>query len=222
MGISVDTIASKVNSVDTASANSNKSLGQADFLKLLTTQLTTQDPTNPMDNSAFVAQMAQFSTLTAMNEMSASFESLADTLSGDRVIQASGLIERVVQVDSAGGGFFDGENMVGAVMMEYPSSNVTVNIYTETGELVQKIGLDGSQGEDLYFNWDGIDKDGVQRESGRFRMEAVAQYGDESSMVKIETLAKVESVSIGKGGAGTRLYLQGIGDVDMSSVHQIF
>lgn len=49
----------------------NSSLGQADFLKLLTVQLQQQDPMKPMDDSAFVAQMAQFSSLqqmTALND----------------------------------------------------------------------------------------------------------------------------------------------------------
>ena len=47
----------------TTSLNSSNQLGEADFLKLLVTQLENQDPTNPMDNQAFVAQLATFSSL---------------------------------------------------------------------------------------------------------------------------------------------------------------
>jgi flagellar basal-body rod modification protein FlgD len=45
------------------SSKSSQQLGEADFLKLLVTQLENQDPTNPMDNQQFVAQLATFSSL---------------------------------------------------------------------------------------------------------------------------------------------------------------
>ena len=45
------------------------SLGQEDFLKLMTTQLQNQDPFAPMENGEFIAQMAQFSTVTGITEM---------------------------------------------------------------------------------------------------------------------------------------------------------
>ena len=44
-------------------------LGQSDFLKLMTTQLQNQDPFAPMDNGDFIAQMAQFSTVTGIEEV---------------------------------------------------------------------------------------------------------------------------------------------------------
>ena len=50
------------------------SLGQEDFLKLMTTQLQNQDPFAPMDNGDFIAQMAQFSTVTGITEINNNFE----------------------------------------------------------------------------------------------------------------------------------------------------
>ena len=50
---------------------SNDTLGQSDFLKLMTTQLQNQDPFAPMDNGDFIAQMAQFSTVTGIQEINA-------------------------------------------------------------------------------------------------------------------------------------------------------
>jgi flagellar basal-body rod modification protein FlgD len=218
----IDAIAAQVNAPEKKDEASRQTLGQDDFLKLLTKQLSTQDPTNPMDNTDFIAQMAQFSTVTGISELSNSFEKLSETLSGDRVIQASSLIGHVVQANTGGGGFFDGENMVGAVMLEHPSSSVKVNIYSESGELIQEIGLDGSDGDDLYFTWDGVDMHGTQRGAGRFRVEAVANYGEESVQVPVESVNKVESVLLGGAGSGTTLLLQGIGEVNMSTVSQVF
>lgn len=63
-----------------------QSLGQADFLKLLTTQLSQQDPLQPADNKDMLAQMAQFSALAAQTESGATLEEIATKL--DRLIAA--------------------------------------------------------------------------------------------------------------------------------------
>ena len=62
------------------------SLDGGDFLRLLTTQLTFQDPLEPTDNEEMPAQMAQFSTLSATTESGATLEDIAAKL--DRLIAA--------------------------------------------------------------------------------------------------------------------------------------
>lgn len=61
-------------------------LGQADFLKLLTTQMTQQDPTDPVDNKEMIAQMAQFQSLAATTDMSDTLKSISTKL--DTLISA--------------------------------------------------------------------------------------------------------------------------------------
>src|SRR3546814_17946190 len=56
------------------------SMDQNDFLRLMTKQLTTQDPFNPMDNTQMVAQMAQFSQVAGIAEMNASLKALVENM----------------------------------------------------------------------------------------------------------------------------------------------
>jgi flagellar basal-body rod modification protein FlgD len=69
-------------------ASSKDTLDQSDFLRLLTTQLKFQDPLKPIENEAFVAQMAQFSSVAGISEMNEKLGTIAATL--DRMAQSAG------------------------------------------------------------------------------------------------------------------------------------
>ena len=65
-----------------------KQLGQTDFLRLMTTQLKQQDPLEPVDNQAMVAQMAQFSSVAGISEMNVSLKSIAEQISAQTALLA--------------------------------------------------------------------------------------------------------------------------------------
>ena len=67
-------------------------LGQEDFLKLMTTQLQNQDPFAPMENGEFIAQMAQFSTVTGITSMDESLKNVAAKLGETRIATAANML----------------------------------------------------------------------------------------------------------------------------------
>jgi flagellar basal-body rod modification protein FlgD len=84
------------NPTQATGATGQQTLGQQDFLTLLVTQLKNQDPLNPMENEAFVAQLAQFSTVSGITEMNGSLSKLAALAGGDSRSLAPQWIGRTV------------------------------------------------------------------------------------------------------------------------------
>jgi len=72
-----------------------QTLGKDDFLRILLTQLTHQDPTAPLEDKEFVAQMAQFSTLEQMTNMSAEMAKVFTVMARS---QAIGLLGKTVEI----------------------------------------------------------------------------------------------------------------------------
>jgi len=83
-----------------SAVSQNARLGMEDFLKVLLTQLTYQDPLKPMDNQQFMAQMAQFTSLEQTQQLNAKLEQL---INNQASLQSIGLIGRTVEVSSNSG-----------------------------------------------------------------------------------------------------------------------
>src|SRR6187402_1976001 len=100
MDISAINPLSAAATADTSNRIVQKQLGQADFMKLLSVQFQQQDPMKPMDDTAFIAQMAQFSSLQQMTALNTGVESLrADS----QLSSASNLIGREVTITKTDG-----------------------------------------------------------------------------------------------------------------------
>lgn len=93
----VDNAVNNFNKAHTVNGRTaSQQLGKDDFLKLLITQLSNQDPTNPMEDTQFIAQMAQFSSLEQMTNMNESFNKMAAMINSS---QAAATIGRTVDID---------------------------------------------------------------------------------------------------------------------------
>lgn len=194
-------------------------MSQSDFLKLMTTQLQAQDPTNPVDNSQFVSQMAQFSQLSATQDLLTSVNSLGSTVSGalqtSQMLGSSSLLNRQVLVPSSAISY-SGSSVTGAANVS-TAGNVTVNIVDATGKVVRSMNL-GSQSSGLsQFTWDGKDDSGNPVAQGAYSMAA------SSNGSSLDTYVAGAVTSVGYGGTGVGTYLQvaGVGGVALSQVAQI-
>ncbi len=198
-------------------------LGQREFLELMMAQLKHQDPMNPQDNQQFIAQMAQFSTVSGLQDMQQSFESLSNSLVSNQALQASSMVGRFVMVPGDKNYLpeGEGERFFGALELEQSSPDVRVSIYDDKGQIVKTLPL-GTQDDGLVrFAWDGTGQQGQMMPAGMYEVRASAVIDGESQALDPMVVAPVESVTLGRNGGKMQLNVAGLGALDMSAVREI-
>lgn len=204
-----------------------KHLGQKDFMKLMLAQMNHQDPTKPMDNGDFLAQMAQFSSVKGLKDLKDSFSSLATSLQSSQALQASSMVGRTVLVPGKTSELVDNGSLTGAVDIPNSTAGVKVNILDAGGELVKTLDLGSQKKGVAHFNWDGVlDKkapDGtfMKAKPGKYTVQAQMQTGGKPQAVNTLIADKVQSVSLGKPGEPVTLHLAGEGKTSLADIKQI-
>jgi flagellar basal-body rod modification protein FlgD len=222
MVLGIDTIkALGLSGTETAVAK-KQSLGQEEFLKLMTTQMTHQDPTKPMENGDFLAQMAQFGTVSGIQDLQESFKSFAASISSDQALQASGLVGRYVSVSSNQGLLAVGGEIKGQLDLTGKSPNVAVKIVdAQTGETVRTLNLGSQSSGAVPFVWDGYTENGVLANPGVYKLEASAIIDGTNTALATQVQSKVDSVIMGNGKQGVSVNLEGLGATDFNQIKKI-
>ena len=118
-------------------------MDQNDFLRLMTTQLTTQDPFNPVDNTQMVAQMAQFSQVAGIAEMNRSLQAIAASLGTSRLGDAASWIGRSMLVESDVTTPLRDGTYAGEIALPEGAEDVTVSFVDANGD-IWEAGVDTS------------------------------------------------------------------------------
>ncbi|WP_445368001.1 flagellar hook assembly protein FlgD [Methylomonas sp. BW4-1] len=209
-------------SSDTSSGVKKQSLGQDQFLKLLTTQMTHQDPMKPMDNGEFLGQMAQFSTVSGIQDLQASFKEFASSLSSDQALQAAGLVGRHVSAPSKEALLGAGGGVSGDFEMPSSSPNVSVKIIDpQTGATIREIDMGAQSAGTTTFEWDGKDSNKQFADPGVYKIQAEAKIDGVNTVLATNIKSLVKSVTMGSGSNGLQVNLDGVGTVKFSQIKQI-
>ena len=208
-----------VKSNDDVSSKKKDTLGQSDFLKLMTTQLQNQDPFSPMENGDFIAQMAQFSTVTGIAEMGESLKSLSNQLGEFRIATATNLLGHSVLVP----GNKVRPNSEGEIhgVLDLPRASSATNIvFSNTaGEVVHSIDL-GSQASGLVgFSWKDIPKE-LHNQDNPMKVEAFMNGENGRSGVTHSVFAEVLAASTGDSSSGVVLEVKDYGNINASDVRK--
>ncbi len=200
---------------------SRNEMGQEEFFELMVTQLQNQDPLNPADSNEFFSQVAQFSTVTGIQDMQASFEQMAETLQSSQALQASTLVGRDVLISGSDGLLATDGELSGAVDLAESTTDLALNFYDSTGQLVRQLSLGSQQSGLVEFTWDGLDDNGERALAGAYSVGASIVVDGSTYAADTLIANRVDSVTLGGGAAGMQLNLSTGGSVDLSQVKQI-
>ena len=209
LGISSQTEAQKAKS-DT--------LGQSDFLKLMTTQLQNQDPFAPMDNGDFIAQMAQFSTVTGIQEINNSIGKLVEEFDQARIATASNLLGHSVLVPGDTG-LPDEDGQLHGVL-DLPDRTLMTELSyldAETGEVLHSEDMGPLAAGLVGFSWLNIPQS-ILDEGKRIKIRAMIDTGEGPEQLSPSIYSKVVSASVGAGEEKqVLLNVEGYGDLNVTS-----
>ncbi|MBM4217665.1 MAG: flagellar hook assembly protein FlgD [Gammaproteobacteria bacterium] len=172
------------------------SLGQAEFLKLMMAQLKNQDPLEPMENGEFLGQMAQFSTVNSIGEMSKQLQGLSDQMASSRMLSSGSLIGRSVLSSGNYGDLIEGKSLDGAVRLTAPVDGAVVYIRNAIGQVMETFELGPAGAGDYPFSWDGSLPGGVNAMPGRYQVDVSVSRGGKTEAAKALLYIPVNSVSM--------------------------
>jgi flagellar basal-body rod modification protein FlgD len=203
-----------------AAGASSDTLTQADFLQLLTAQMQNQDPFNPVDNTQMVAQMAQFSQLSATTDMSTTLKAIADKLGATSPSDSMAYIGKTVLTAGNTAYGRSSGGLTGAVQLGGAASDVHVTISDASGAVLHTADLGAQQAGTVSYDWDGtIDGTNTSAGTGPFTVSVTANNAGATVSATNLVWAPVESVSTANGA--TVLNVPGVGAIDPSAIVQI-
>jgi len=199
-----------------------EALGRDAFLKLLTTQLQNQDPLNPMENEAFVSQLAEFSSVEGIKGMQESLETMVTSMRSDQLLSGANLVGRSVGLGNTDVRAAGGLNTELQIELDQPASNVSLQVISNTtGEIVYQGDLGPQWAGTVYTRWSGTDDAGNNLPVGSYSFIAVSENNGRRIEQPIAAVSRVTSVVWNPATQTINLDLSSGDSVAMSEIDRI-
>jgi flagellar basal-body rod modification protein FlgD len=219
--VSPDLLAT-VNPKKTTTADGSVDADTNKFLTLLVTQLKNQDPMNPLDNAQITSQLAQLSTVTGVNKLNTTLESLKTSYQSSEAMAATNMIGHGVLVEGDYVNLQSGKGIMGIDLASAADSVKLVVTDPKTGKDVQTIDMGARPAGTIPLAWDGV-PDGATSPlaDGKYLIRVVAtQAGQQLNDAKALSFDSVASVTTSAAN-GVKLNLPTKGAVAMADIKQI-
>jgi len=194
-------------------------LGQAQFMQLMIAQLRNQDPTKPMDPSEFLGQLAQFGTVSGIQNMQSSLSTLSDSLRSSQVLGGTSLVGHYVLADASEAVLGDAGAVAGTTTIPEGASSASLVITDSSGQLIRRMPISAQQGE-AEFIWDGTTDLGTRAPAGSYKISAIANVGGTAEQLTTQLVGHVGSVSIDPSDFSMTLNTD-LGPIALSRVRRV-
>lgn len=192
--------------------------GQDRFLKLLVAQLKNQDPLSPMDNAQITSQMAQISTVSGIDKLNTTLQTMAASFNAGQSLQATSMIGHSVMAPGSAIQL-EGGSAVGGIELAAAADAVTVSIRDASGQLLRRVNLGAQDSGVLSFQWDGTTDSGANAANGSYSFAIEAIQGGKKVEATALSAGLVAGVTTGK--SGVTLNVNGIGTLALSDVKRV-
>lgn len=189
------------------------------FMTLLVTQMKNQDPLNPLDNAQVTSQMAQLSTVTGIDKLNATVQTLIDNTQQSQSYQATSMIGHLVLSTGSNIELSKSQGMYG-IDLASKADNVTVTVRDANGKSVSELALGAQPTGQSQLQWDGANSSGATLPDGKYTFEVKATLGGQPVTSTTLNYAAVQSVT--NSSAGIKLNLSNTSSISNSDVKQIF
>jgi flagellar basal-body rod modification protein FlgD len=207
-------------SVATGAAKSRDRLDQKSFLQLMIAQFKNQDPTKPQDPAQFLGQLAQFSTVSGIQDMQSSIGSLTDSLRSSNVLSGAILVGHSVLAPAESATRAEGEAVTGAIDVPAGTTSIQVSVKDASGQLVRRFDVKASEGLSE-LSWNGVNDRGETAAAGTYTFTAEARVLGKNEALPILFNTRVESVTIDPTTNNLVLNTRGLGAIAMSDVRRV-
>lgn len=183
----------------------NSDLGKTAFLELMMAQLQHQDPLNPVADTDFTAQLAQFSSLEQLTNINTGVETLNTGTERQQMLEAVSFIGK--EITAAGNSLSKKDGKISSLSFELSeaAADVTVNIFDSNGNIVDTIEMGQLQSGSYDVDWDGQDENGSELADGVYLVFMGAENAEGNPiMVSPEATGIVEGVEV----VGSSYYLR--------------
>ncbi|MGD2119600.1 MAG: flagellar hook assembly protein FlgD [Chromatiales bacterium] len=206
---------------NTTETKDSGQLGLEQFLELMTTQLTNQNPLEPTENGDFLGQIAQFGTVSGIEQLNTSFGDFTASMASGQALQASELVGREVLAPVSVGLLEAGGAIRGRIGLDTSANQIRVEITNENGELVRSMELGAHKAGPVDFTWDGLNENDEYAEPGTYNIKIEALQGGEYQAQQPYIFNKVDSVTLAYGSEGLSVNLAGLGSMPYSEIVSI-
>jgi flagellar basal-body rod modification protein FlgD len=194
--------------------------GADQFITLMLAQIKNQDPLKPLEPAEFLGQLAQFSTVTGIQEMGSSVSDLVGSMRSSQALSGANLVGRDVLApgDTA---VFDGTTPVRAAV-EAPSGAERVEFVVRdaSGAVVRRAQVQPSVSGVTEMAWDGRADNGTVMPAGAYRIEALSRFGARGKSAQVLLLSRVDSVTLDAAGRGIVLNTRN-GSLPLGAVRRV-
>ena len=202
-------------------AKGSEAMGKQDFLTLFTAQLKNQNPLDPVKNEAFVAQLAQFSQLEALNNMQKSLDSFVSTMSAERMLSGASLIGKRIPVADASAQLVQGGTIDASISLPDGASGVRVQVRDAGNNVIQELIAGAQTPGNLDFTWDGTNAAGQAAAAGKYTFTATAVVAGKTQNMPVQTLSVVRAVQTDPATGDITLEVDGGKTISLAKVQRI-